>query len=137
MSIVSGIGLLLAAEGVGDYAEDRPLDPEQVPIAVGVSPPEPARVVVLNTYAGGPEPDSRNGWEYPRLQVRVRDATPEGALDLDRAAFDVLQTAAGDLGDGWLLQDCYALQSTAEPLGQDAAGRHEYVRNYQLTCEPA
>lgn len=137
MSIVAGIGLLLAAEGVGDYAEDRPLDPEQVPIVVAVSPPDPARVVVLNTYPGGPEPDSRNGWEYPRLQVRVRGLTPTEALDLDRSTFDVLQTAAGDLGNGWMLQDCYALQSEAEPLGQDESGRHEYVRNYQLSCEPA
>jgi len=122
-----------------DYATDRVLDPALTPITVGATPPENGPAVTLNTYPGGPPPDTRNGWEYPRLQVRVRSADPFGALDLDRAVFDALQAAPGAYPvalTGWHLQDCYALQSEAQPLGVDANGRHEYVRNYQLECWP-
>jgi hypothetical protein len=92
------------------------------------------KAVTLNTYPGGPEPDSRNGWEYPRLQVRVRAKNPLDALDLDRQCYLALQGLSGDLpGTGLVLQDCYALQSEAQPLGADTNGRHEFVRNYQLT----
>lgn len=139
-AVVDGIGRLLAAGGVGAYSPDAALPAGQTPIAVGDMPPEADTALALNTYPGGGEPDSLNGWEYPRMQVRVRARDPLEALDLDRAAFDVLQAAAGKYpavlpGGTWLLQDCYALQSEAQPLGVDANGRHEYVRNYQLSTE--
>lgn len=138
--IVDGLCRVLAGEGVGDYATDRALDPDMVPITVGAPPASDGAAVTLTTYSGGPEPDSRNGWEYPRLQVRVRDADPLAALDLDRQCFDALQALGTQTlppDAGWWLQDCYALQSEAQPLGQDDNGRHEFVRNYQLTCWPA
>lgn len=140
--LLDDLGKLLDASDVGFYSTTVALPSDQVPIVIGATPPAPDRVLALNTYPGGPEPDSRNGWSYPRLQVRVRASNPLEALALDAAAFAVLQAAPGkypmDLpGSTWLLQDCYALQSVAEPLGQDAQGRHEYVRNYQLATEPA
>lgn len=114
--------------------------PAGVQIHLGGTPETPDDVVCMTTYPGGPEPDSRNGWEYPRLQVRVRSKNPLTALDLDQTAFAALQFTPGgpaprDIGGGWFLQDCYALQSEAEPFGQDAAGRWEYARNYQLSVE--
>ncbi|WP_408895942.1 minor capsid protein [Nocardioides sp. R1-1] len=142
-AVVEGVALALAAAGVGDYATDRVLNPDMVPITVALSPDSDGPAITVTTYPGGPEPDSRNGWEYPRLQVRVRAEDPLAALDLDRACFDALQfTPDGPRprwlpGDAWFLQDCHALQSEAQPLGQDANGRSEYVRNYQLAVEPA
>jgi hypothetical protein len=134
---VAGIATMLDAAGVGDYNPTGVTDPTQTPIAVASMPASGGAAIVLTTYPGGPEPDSRNGWEYPRLQVRVRDANPLSALDLDRAVFDVLQAAGGvTLAGGWWLQDCYAVQSEAQPMGVDANGRHEFTRNYQLTCWP-
>lgn len=138
---MDAIGQRLAALIPGwDYATDRALDPDKVPIAVAASPETPDAVVVITTYSGGPEPDSRNGWEFPRLQVRVRDLDPLAALALDQAAYDALQATPGlypvTVG-GVFLQDCYALQSEAEPLGIDSNGRAEFVRNYQLTVDPA
>lgn len=141
-AFVDGIARLLAAAGVGDYATDRVLDPAKTPITVSSSPDTDGPAVTVTTYPGGPEPDSRNAWEYPRLQVRVRHADPLAALDLDRACFEALQfTPTGPApqtlpGGDWWLQDCYALQSEAQPLGLDANGRHEFVRNYQLTGWP-
>lgn len=144
MSVVDGIARLLALAGVGVYDPDNPLPAGQTPITVGAMPPTHEAAVCVTTYAGGPEPDSRTGDEYPRLQVKVRHADPLAALDLDRAAFTALQFTTGGTNtpgalpgaDPWWLQDCYALQSEAQPMGVDANGRHEYARNYQLTCRP-
>lgn len=133
MSVVDGMARILAAAGIGQYDPAAVLDPSQTPIAVAAIPESPDTAVAVTTYPGGPEPDSRNGWEYPRLQVRVRALNPLDALDLDRACYEALQEAAGDLGAGLFLQDCYALQSEAQPLGVDANGRHEFTRNYQLS----
>jgi len=140
---VDEIGHLLAAGVTGwDYATDRELDPAKVPVCVAGAPESPDSAVVVNTYPGGPEPDTGNGWEYPRLQVRVRALDPLEALALDRLAYDVLQATPGKYPDllpsttRWL-QDCYALQSDPQPLGQDSNGRWEYVRNYQLSVEQA
>lgn len=140
MSILDDLATELAAAGVGAYDPVNPLPDDQTPITLGAMPPEGVAAVVLTMYPG-PEPDSRGGDEYPRLQVRVRGADALEAHDLDRLAYDALHfTADGPnrprvVGDHWL-QDCHAMQSYPQPLGIDANGRHEYVRNYQLTCRP-
>lgn len=141
---VEGIARLLAEAGVGDFATDRVLNAGQVPITVASWPSTDGPAVVVSTYAGGPEPDTRNGWQYPRLQVKVRHDDPLSALALESACFAALQFVAGTAvgprtlpGGTWFLQDCYALQSEAQPLGLDDNGRSEFVRNYQLTCWPS
>lgn len=133
--LLDGLARHLAAAGLGAYSTTEALPPDRVPIAVQAAPPGADTALVLTTYPGGPAPDSRNRWEYPRLQVKVRDRNPLDALDLDRAAFDQLQALVAEL-PGWHVTDCYALQSEAQPLGADDNGRHEYVRNYQLTVQP-
>lgn len=141
-AVLDGIGQLLDTAGVGVYDPAAVIPAGSVPITVGDMPPDFDSAVTINTYPGGPEPDTRNGWEFPRLQVRVRALNPLDALDLDRAAFNALQAAPGKYptplpGGSWWLQDCAAVQSEAQPLGIDPNGRHEYVRNYQLATEPA
>jgi len=132
-ALVDAVARLLAAEGVGAYSTTDALPQGSVPITLYAMPQGQGDAIAVSTYAG-PEPDTRNEWEYPRLQVRVRATNPLDALSLDRAAYDVLQTAKGALPGGtWSLTDAYALQSAAQPLGLDANGRHEYVRNYQLS----
>lgn len=142
MSAVDGMCRILAAAGVGAYSPTAALPAGQTPITVGTFPPGDGAAVCVTTYPGGPEPDSRNGWEFPRLQVKVRDADPLAALELDRLAFTALQfTPDGvrpqTLAGGEWLQDCHALQSEAQPLGVDDNGRHLFTRNYQLTVQPA
>lgn len=141
-ALLDDLGRLLHEADVGFYSTTEAIPADAVPIVIGAMPPQPATALSLDTYPGGPEPDTRNGWSYPRLQVRVRSDDPLAAIALDEAAYAVLQAEVGkypaDLpGSTWLLQDCYTLQSVPEPLGQDTEGRHEYVRNYQLAVEPA
>jgi hypothetical protein len=128
------------AAGTGwTYDPDAAIPAGVTPLGVAALPEGFDTAAAVTTYPGGPEPDVANGWEYPRMQVRVRAVNPLDALELDRAAFDVLQ-GAGDVtlpGGVWFLQDCYALQSEAQPLGQDENGRWEFVRNYQLSTELA
>jgi hypothetical protein len=134
-ALIDGLARFVAAAGLGEYDPAGVLPGDLPPIALGAMPPTGDLAIVVTTYTGGPEPDSRNGWEYPRLQVRVRGANALEALDLERTVFEVLQTPGEqDLpGGSWHLQDCYALQSEAAPMGVDDNGRHEYARNYQLT----
>lgn len=135
--LIDGLARMVAAAGVGEYDPVGWLPGVLPPITIGAMPPTPDLAITLTTYPGGPEPDSRNGWEYPRLQVRIRGANALEALTLERTLFDVLQTPGSQVlpGGEWFLQDCYALQSEAAPMGVDANGRHEYARNYQLTTE--
>lgn len=124
---------LVDASGAGVYDPDGAVPDGSVIVSVAGMPPVDGDAIAVTTY-GGPEPDSRNGTEHPRLQVRVRSADPNAALDLDRAIFDHLQGRAHEtLTSGAYLQDCYALQSAPAPMGQDRNGRWEYARNYQLT----
>lgn len=133
-TVVDGMARLIAAASIGHYDPDAVTPDGATPIAVADMPAKGTAAVVLTTYPGGPEPDSKNGWEYPRLQVRVRGSDPLAALALDRDCYDALQAASGALpGSTWVLQDCYALNSEAQPLGPDKNGRHEFTRNYQLT----
>lgn len=138
-TVVAGMAAFLAAGTGWTYDPAAAIPANATPLGVASLPEGFDTATAVTTYPGGPEPDVVNGWEYPRMQVRVRAVNPLDALELDRAAFDVLQ-GAGDVtlpGGVWFLQDCYALQSEAQPLGQDANGRWEFVRNYQLSTELA
>jgi hypothetical protein len=136
------------------YSPDAALPAGKVPVTIAGAPAgDPAgggAAVTLATYGSGPEPNTRDGIEYPRMQVRVRHENPLVGLYLDRMAYDALASvlqafgqsvtvelppAKPDQPDRWNLTDCYALQSEAQPLGRDESGRWEYVRNYQLTTE--
>lgn len=137
-NLLDDLGTMLADAGVGFYSATDPLPDDQVPIAILGEPETTGPAVTLATYAG-PEPDTRNGWEYPRLQVRVRHADALAAGDLERTVYAALQAAPGTYPrtlTGWVLQDCYALQSDAQLLGRDSTGRWDLVRTYQLTCWP-
>lgn len=133
--LLDDAGWLVAASGAGVYSPAAPIPDGAVPVTLDGMPDTGGAAVAVSPYAG-PEPDSRNGWEFPRLQVRVRASDPLVALQLDRDVFDYLQALAGiELRSGAYLQDCYALQSAPMPMGQDRNGRWEYSRNYQLTVK--
>lgn len=95
-------------------------------------PDTPDEAVALTLYAGL-EPDSKLGYDEPRLQVRCR-GTRDRRVSRERcqAIYDEL----GGLGpltlpDGTELVLCFALQPPTS-LGVDAKGRHEHTTNYQL-----
>lgn len=135
MSQLDDYARLVHESGAGVYSPDEALPDGAVPIALSGMPPTDGDAIAVSLYAG-PEPDSRNGWEHPRLQVRVRSADSLEAMRLDRVVFDHLQGRAHvTLESGAYLQDCYALQSAPMPMGQDRNGRWEFSRNYQLTVK--
>lgn len=137
---VVAVARILHDAAVGVYSPNTPILANAVPISISGFTSTHARGIVVTTYAGGTPPDSRDGDEFPRLQVRVRAESPLDGLDLERAAWLALQFRVGGpvprvVGDWWV-QDIHAIQSEAEPLGRDDSGRWEFVRNYQLHLNP-
>ncbi|HEX2314665.1 MAG TPA: minor capsid protein, partial [Thermomonospora sp.] len=96
-------------------------------------PQAPDQVVVLTLY-GGPEPDSRLGYDEPSLQVRTRAADPATS----RARCEAVRAYLHGLGPvvlpgGTFLLSCVAAQAVPASLGQDARGRHEHVCNFRTS----
>ena len=133
-NVIEGLAQRLDAAGVGWYSTTEAIPDDVVPISVAGMPGTKGAAIGLYPYPGPESPDSRNGWEYPRMQVRARHADALAAQALLREVFNVLQGIGPEtLPDGTELQDCHALESGPLPMGQDANGRHEYTHNYQLT----
>ena len=138
MTVLDGLCQYLENQGVAEYDETGArYNGDQPALFQVVVPPTPGSIIVLSLYPG-PDldgEDSRNGWQEPRLQVRTRAGQdPRVALQLDRDVRDVLHGLGPVvLPDGTYLQDCHSLQSAPLPLGQDATGRWEFSRNYQLS----
>ncbi|MGW4138866.1 minor capsid protein [Streptomyces mirabilis] len=99
---------------------------------VEVMPPAPDAAVALWLY-DGEAPDTRNAYDTPRLQVRVRGG-PDPRVSRRRtwAIYSALHGLAGvALADGtWLV--LAAARGTPAPMGPDSNGRHEHVVNFDL-----
>ncbi|MEY9837446.1 minor capsid protein [Streptacidiphilus sp. EB103A] len=95
-------------------------------------PAAPDSAVVLSLY-GGQQPDSRLGYDYTNLQVRVRgDIDPRTSRTRATALYNELQGLGPlTLPDGTLLLSCNAIQ-TPTLMGQDDQRRFEHVTNYAL-----
>lgn len=137
-AVIDGLAQLLEDRGVAAWDPSGLAYDGSTPATFElVVPATPDRIVVLSLYGGADAngEESRNPWREPRLQVRTRAGQdPRDALQLDADVHAVLHTLGPIvLSDGTDLSDCYSLQSTATSLGQDANGRWEFSRNYQLT----
>ncbi|WP_328361391.1 minor capsid protein [Streptomyces sp. NBC_00445] len=125
---LDGLAQLLAARGLVTY------DPEGVTgdLFVEAMPPAPDAAVALWLY-DGEAPDTRNAYDTPRLQVRVRGG-PDPRLSRRRCwrIYSALHGLAGvALADGtWLV--LAAARGTPAPMGPDSSGRHEHVVNFDL-----
>ncbi|WP_432026833.1 minor capsid protein [Streptomyces sp. 1222.5] len=125
---LDGVAQLLAARGLVTY------DPEGVTgdLFVEAMPPAPDTAVALWLY-DGEAPDTRNAYDTPRLQVRVRGG-PDPRVSRRRAwaIYSALHGLAGvTLADGtWLV--LAAARGTPTPMGPDSNGRHEHVVNFDL-----
>ena len=95
-------------------------------------PATPDSAVVLSLY-GGPQPDSRLGYDYVNLQVRTRgDVDPRTSRTRAWAIYSELHGLGPvTLADGTLLLSCNALQAPTL-MGQDEQRRFEHVTNYAL-----
>ena len=96
-------------------------------------PSIPDVAVALTIYDAAVEPDSKLGYDEPRLQVRVR-GTQDASVSRDRCA--AIYSELHGLGpvtlpDGTLLILCVALQSGPASIGKDQNGRHEHICNFR------
>lgn len=126
--VLDGIARLLDAQGLATY---RPTGPGG-DLFVEDMPPAPDAAVGLWLY-GGEAPDTRNAYDTPRLQVRVRGtADPRVSRARAWAIYSALHGLAGAaLPDGtWLI--LAAARGTPGPMGRDSSGRHEHVVNFDL-----
>lgn len=136
--VIEGLASLLADHDVGAWHPDGSAYDGTAPAITDTGiPGTPDRLITLTLYPGseGAGEDTRNTWTTPRLQVRTRAGKdPRQARELDQAVHDVLHGLGPTvLEDGTEVTDCYSLQSAPMSMGQDANGRWEYSRNYQLT----
>lgn len=100
-------------------------------------PPEPDNVVMLRPVAGH-KPEVKFGYDYPSLQLWVRDRDyrtgEERALAL-YSEMQSLRTATLDEGgsDEVRLLDCQSVASGPAYLNTDENGRHEWSMNFDLS----
>ncbi|MFF8290424.1 minor capsid protein [Streptomyces sp. NPDC016309] len=95
-------------------------------------PSGPDAAVVLTIY-GGPESDSKLGYDEPSVQVRVRGGTdPRTSRQRCAAIRDELHGLGPvTLPDGTELLSCIAIQAAPAYLAADESGRHEHVCNFR------
>lgn len=101
---------------------------------VDTMPSTPDVAVVLSTYDDGREPDSKLGYDEPRVQVRVRGTKdPRVSRDRCKAIYAELHgLGETTLPDGTALILSVALQNGPASIGIDANGRHEHVCNFRM-----
>lgn len=97
-------------------------------------PQAPDEAVVLTAYDDAREPDSRLGYDEPRIQVRVR-GTSNPLISRERCA-DIFAELHGlgpvTLPDGTRLILSVALQGGPAGIGTDENGRHEHTVNFRM-----
>lgn len=126
--LIDGLARHLDAAGLATYVPDGvggDLMLEHMPQA-------PEECVVLTGY-GGPEADSRLGYDEPSVQVRVRGGQ-DPRISRDRCA--AIRSELHGLGPvtlpgGVRLISCIAVQASPASMGVDALGRHEHVCNFR------
>lgn len=126
--LTDGFARYLQAAGLLTY------DPDGITgdTFIEVMPATPDECVVLTLY-GGPQPDSKLGYDSPNLQVRVR-GTSDPRISRQRAM--ALYSTLHGLGpiilpDGSNLLSCNAIQTVAS-MGVDDQRRFEHTFNCYL-----
>lgn len=128
--ILDGLARYLDAQHAGLTWDDTS---DTGNVFVETMPQTPDTAVALFGY-GGPEPDSKLGYDTPSVQVRVRGGRdPRTSRTLAQEIYDLLHgLGITTLPDGTVLISCEAIQSPTT-LGQDGNQRHEHVVNFR--CE--
>lgn len=135
MTWLDGLAAHLAAVGpLGlAWSPDAVYPDGVVGLALEHVPPAPDQVVVLTGYEGE-EASSSTAYDMPRLQVRAR-GTPDPSVSRARCQriYDHLHGLGPvQLPDGTELQLVIGRGSGPAYMGQDQAGRHEHVANFDV-----
>jgi hypothetical protein len=129
-TLIEQVAAQLALAGVGTYS---PADTTGN-IFLAALPEQPVQAIAVAEY-GGPEADSKLGYDTPSIQVRVRGLDTD-ATDAARTARDVYTALHGlhetTLPGGIYLLLCVGTQSGPTYIGRDLSGRHEYTVNFRM-----
>lgn len=127
--LLDGIAQHLEAQGLLSY------DPDGITgdTFIETTPSRPDAAITLTVY-GGPESDSRLGWDEVSLQVRTRGGTDPRPSRAKCAAIRDHLHGLGPvtLPGGVFLQLALAIQAAPSYMGQDSNGRHEHVCNFRV-----
>jgi minor capsid protein len=133
LSLLDGLARYLDLRGLGHFDPAGDVQLLDWSIFIEQLPQQPDRVIGLWQYAGAPS-DSRNPWEQPAVQVRVRgSADPRESRTRAQAIYDEVHGLGMlALPDGTWLQLALGAQGGPIPLGPDQSGRHEHTVNLQM-----
>jgi hypothetical protein len=125
-------------DGLGQYLDDQDLITWNAASAAATNgfaeqlPQTPDIAVAITTY-GGPEADSKLGYDEPSVQVMVRGTTdPRVGRDLAARIYSQLHGLGQlQLPDGTWLVSCVGVQSGPVPLGVDGNNRYRFALNFR------
>lgn len=128
--LLEGIARHLAAKGLVIYDETGVTGD----CFIESMPSSPDTCVVLTVYDDGREPDSKIGYDEPRMQVRVRGDTDPRTSRRKCAAIRSELHGLGPitLPDGTELKLSISLQNAPGSMGKDTNGRFEHVCNFRM-----
>lgn len=134
VSLLDGLAQYLADRGIGVYDPNGGAEAADWAIFMEHLPSSPDRAIALTLY-GGRAPDSRNPWDFPRLQVRVRGTNdPRDSHAKADAVYSLLHgLSSTPLPGGIWLSLATGVQSGPMPIGVDGNARHEHVVNFELS----
>jgi hypothetical protein len=125
--LMTGLGELLAAAGVGQWNPDGVYADGDIGITVGVLPQTPEQVICLTPYPV----DDRPGMVDVTVGMQIRcrgTADPRVVQDLADAVYDALHGATPGTVHG--IQVAQVFWQSGAPLGADQLGRWERSENY-------
>ena len=117
-----------AAKDVAEYMEDQSIGTVGTTIFVGYMPDDPDDCISVTQYAGRP-PFSKERYERPGVQVRVRAVNQENAETTVFGIFNLLHDKEHVTMESRMYEH---VEATASPsaLGPDAKGRYVWVVNF-------
>ena len=119
-------------DDIADYLETQGIGTVGVDIFKGEMSDEPSNCVAIERYAGKP-PDTL-GYEYPGLQVRVRNTSRPDAEAKIKSIESLLHCLSNITLNGTRYLSLFAQQGPV-PLGRDESNRIDLVQNYIITKE--
>lgn len=132
---------MILTTDMAEYLENKGIGKFGVDIFEGNEPTSPDNCITLYEYAGE-TPDLIAGYDYPNLQVRVRNTNYNKGRELLQRIQDILQEIGNELGEDDNLVSGLIINSTFYsairpiqgiiPLGTDDNKRVIIVQNFKI-----
>lgn len=134
-SLVTALATYLEEQGYGIYIPngEGAINKDAIGISIDDMPTQPLKVIVVTQYAG-PESNSWDNWDEPRIQIKVRGIDdPSFSRDLCESIYKLFH-GLGPFTIGYMrIQLIIGLNSGANYMGKDNSGHPRHVTNFQVT----